>query len=133
MLETLVSMRGKGWVVTGGATGLGSYMAQGFLEAGAERVYITARSADKLQAKAEELSAIASGECLPVVGDLSTLEGVEALAASLRDQESFIDVLVNNAGLGTGGPFAQMSADDWDRTMDINLRSTLFMPQANLD
>ena len=76
MLEALFSMRGKVCVVTGGSTGLGSYMAQGFLEAGAERVYITARSADKLQAKAEELSAIASGECLPVVGDLSTLEGL---------------------------------------------------------
>lgn len=133
MLETLFSMRGKVCFVTGGSTGLGSYMAQGFLEAGAERVYITARSADKLQAKAEELSAIASGECLPVVGDLSTLEGVEALAARLRDQESFIDVLVNNAGLGTGGPFAQMSADDWDRTMDINLRSPLFLTQSLLD
>ena len=38
MLETLFSMHGKVCVVTGGSTGLGSYMAQGFLEAGAERV-----------------------------------------------------------------------------------------------
>ena len=65
MLETLFSMRGKVCVATGGSSGLGSYMAQGFLEAGAERVYITARSADKLQTKAEELSALASGECIP--------------------------------------------------------------------
>ena len=122
MLETLFSMRGKVCVVTGGSTGLGSYMAQGFLEAGAERVYITARSADKLQAKAEELSAIASGECLPVVGDLSTLEGVEALAARLRDQESFIDVLVNNAGSELNKTYDETTIDEWDRVLDTDLK-----------
>ncbi|HCD27087.1 MAG TPA: 3-oxoacyl-ACP reductase, partial [Gammaproteobacteria bacterium] len=121
MIESLFSMSGKVCVITGGSTGLGSYMAQGFLEAGAARVYITARSAEKLEAKAAQLSAIAGGECVPVVGDLATLEGVAALSAALREREQYIDVLVNNAGLGTGGPFAQMSAHDWDRTMDINL------------
>ena len=47
MLKNLYSMKGKICVVTGGSSGLGSYMAQGFLEAGATRVYITARSEDK--------------------------------------------------------------------------------------
>ena len=65
MLDTLFSMNGKVCVVTGGSSGLGSYMARGFLEAGAERVYVTARSAETLEAKAQELSAIASGECIP--------------------------------------------------------------------
>ncbi len=83
MLDTLFSMSGKVCVVTGGSSGLGSYMAQGFLEAGAERVYITARSAEKLQAKAQELSALAAGECVAIVGDLATMPGVEALASQL--------------------------------------------------
>ena len=52
MIESLFSMSGKVCVITGGSTGLGSYMAQGFLEAGAARVYITARSAEKLEANA---------------------------------------------------------------------------------
>ena len=133
MIENLFSMSGKVCLVTGGSTGLGSYMAQGFLEAGAARVYITARSADRLEAKAKELSEITGGECIPIVGDLSALEGVEALSAALREKESYIDVLVNNAGLGTGGPFSLMSAHDWDRTMDINLRAPLFLTQALLD
>ena len=47
-IEDLYSMRGKVCVVTGGSSGLGSYMAQGFLAAGAARVYITARSEDTL-------------------------------------------------------------------------------------
>ena len=132
MLDTLFSMSGKVCVVTGGSSGLGSYMAQGFLEAGAERVYITARSAEKLQAKAQELSALAAGECVALVGDLATMPGVEALASQLAEREQYIDVLVNNAGLGTGGAFDKMSVDDWDRTMDINTRSPLFLTQALL-
>ena len=132
MFDTLFSMSGKVCVVTGGSSGLGSYMAQGFLEAGAERVYITARSAEKLQAKAQELSALAAGECVALVGDLATMPGVEALASQLAEREQHIDVLVNNAGLGTGGAFDKMSVDDWDRTMDINTRSPLFLTQALL-
>ena len=54
MIENLFSMSGKVCVVTGGSSGLGSYMAQGFLEAGAARVYISARSEEKLTKKAEE-------------------------------------------------------------------------------
>ena len=132
MLATLFSMSGKVCVVTGGSSGLGSYMAQGFLEAGAERVYITARSAEKLQAKAQDLSALAAGECIAIVGDLATMSGVEALASQLAEREQHIDVQVNNAGLGTGGAFDKMSVVDWDRTMDINTRSPLFLTQALL-
>jgi NAD(P)-dependent dehydrogenase (short-subunit alcohol dehydrogenase family) len=133
MIEDLFSMNGKVCVVTGGSSGLGSYMARGFLEAGAARVYITARSEEKLKDKAEELSKLADGECIALAGDLSNLDGVNALAATLREKENHIDVLVNNAGLGLGSPIATMKAEDWDRTMDINTRSPLFLTQALLD
>ena len=83
MLDTLFSMSSKACVVTGGSSGLGSYVAQGVLEAGAERVYIIARSSEKLQAKAQELSGIAAGECIALVDDLTTMPGVEALASQL--------------------------------------------------
>ena len=130
MLKNLYSMNGKICVVTGGSSGLGSYMAQGFLEAGATRVYITARSEDKLEAKAEELSALAEGDCVALAGDLSDLKGFEALAHELRENETHIDVLVNNAGIGTGGLFVDMKPDVWDVTMDLNLRSPVFLTQA---
>lgn len=133
MIENLFTMNGKVCVVTGGSSGLGSYMAQGFLEAGAARVYITARSEEKLNAKAKALSALADGECIPLPGDLSQLDGVQALADSIAEKESHIDVLVNNAGLGIGSPIATMKAEDWDRCLDINTRSPLFLTQALLD
>ncbi|MXY57116.1 MAG: SDR family oxidoreductase [Gammaproteobacteria bacterium] len=132
-IEDLYSMRGKICVVTGGSTGLGSYMAEGFLAAGAARVYITARSEETLQAKAAELTAMSDGECVAITGDLATLDGVAALSATLHDKESHIDVLVNNAGIGTGGYFEHMTVEDWDKTMDLNLRSPLFLTQALFD
>ena len=57
------SMDGKICVVTGGSTGLGSYMAEGFLAAGAAKVYITARTEATLETKASELSGTYEGEC----------------------------------------------------------------------
>ena len=125
-------MTGKVCVVTGGSSGLGSYMAQGFLESGAARVYITARSKDKLVAKAEELSQVADGQCIAVPGDLSDMKGVEALSASIRNTEEYVDVLVNNAGIGTGAYIDDLKVEDWDRTLDLNLRSPLFLTQSLL-
>ena len=132
-IEDLYSMAGKVCVVTGGSTGLGSYMAEGFLAAGAAKVYITARSEDTLRAKAAELTGMGDGECIAMPGDLATMDGVAALSDALRQQEDHIDVLVNNAGIGTGGPFERMTVDVWDKTMDLNLRSPLFLTQALLD
>ncbi|MEI8650670.1 SDR family oxidoreductase [Paraglaciecola sp. Hal342] len=74
MLDNLFSMQGKVCVVTGGSRGLGAFMAQGFLEAGAKRVYITARKAEACLAAAEELSQF--GECVALVGDVATSEGL---------------------------------------------------------
>lgn len=125
-------MTGKVCVVTGGSSGLGSYMAQGFLESGAARVYITARSEDKLVAKAEELSQVADGQCIAVPGDLSDMKGVEALSTSIRNAEEYVDVLVNNAGIGTGAYIDDLKVEDWDRTLDLNLRSPLFLTQSLL-
>ena len=53
MMKNLYSMKNKICLITGGSSGLGSYIARGFLEAGASRVYITARSEDKLIKKAD--------------------------------------------------------------------------------
>lgn len=132
MIKNLFSMTGKVCVVTGGSSGLGSYMAQGFLESGAARVYITARSEDKLVAKAKELSQVADGQCIAVPGDLSDMKGVEALSASIRNAEEYVDVLVNNAGIGTGAYIDDLKVEDWDRTLDLNLRSPLFLTQSLL-
>ncbi len=65
MLKELFSMRDKTCLVTGGSSGLGSYITRGFLEAGARRVYITSRKVDACEAAAKELSQYGeNGDCV---------------------------------------------------------------------
>lgn len=128
MIDSLFSMQDKICVVTGGSRGLGSFMARGFLEAGAKRVYITARKAEPCLKAAEELSQY--GECIAIPGDVATLEGVENLVKELNSRETHIDVLVNNAGTGWGAPFGQVPEKGWDKVMDVNVKSPFFLTQA---
>lgn len=128
MIDSLFSMQNKTCVVTGGSRGLGAYITRGFLEAGAKRVYITARKAEACIAAAEELSQY--GECIALPADISTAEGLQSLVAELSSREQHLDVLVNNAGAGWGAPFGQFPEKGWDKVMDINVKSPFFLVQA---
>jgi NAD(P)-dependent dehydrogenase (short-subunit alcohol dehydrogenase family) len=128
MFENLFSMQEKICVITGGYRGLGAFMAQGFLEAGAKRVYITGRKADACIAAAEELSKF--GECIALPGDASTSEGLSQLVQEINKREDHIDVLVNNAGTAWGAPFGEFPVKGWDKVMDINVKSPFFLTQA---
>jgi NAD(P)-dependent dehydrogenase (short-subunit alcohol dehydrogenase family) len=128
MFENLFSMQGKVCVITGGYRGLGAFMAQGFLEAGAKRVYITGRKAQACIAAAQELSQY--GECIALPGDAASSEGLSQLVQQLNEREQYIDVLVNNAGTAWGAPFSQFPESGWDKVMDINVKSPFFLIQA---
>jgi NAD(P)-dependent dehydrogenase (short-subunit alcohol dehydrogenase family) len=128
MIETLFSMQDKVCVVTGGSRGLGAFMAQGFLESGAKRVYITARKAEACHKAAEELGQY--GECVAIPGDVASQEGLQNLVKELFKREDHIDVLVNNAGTGWGAPFDQFPEKGWDKVMDLNVKSPFFLTQA---
>ena len=130
MIDTLFSMDSKICVVTGGSRGLGSYMARGFLGAGAARVYITARKAAACIEAAGELSQY--GECIAIPGDISALDGIQELAATLAEKEESIDVLVNNAGAGWGASLEEFPEKGWDKVMDLNVKAPFFLTQALL-
>lgn len=121
-------MQDKVCVITGGSRGLGAFMAQGFLEAGARRVYITARKAEACIAAAEELSQF--GECIALPSDVSSPEGIAQLVNALGSREDYIDVLVNNAGCAWGADFNQFPEKGWDKVMDLNVKSPFFITQA---
>lgn len=128
MLETLFSMRGRVCVVTGGSRGLGQYIAQAFLEAGAARVYITARKAAACEAAAKQLSQY--GECIALPGDVSTNRGIDELVQTLQAREAHLDVLVNNAGAAWGARFGEFPESGWDKVMDLNAKAPFFTMQA---
>jgi len=117
-------------LVTGGSRGLGRTMASTFLEAGASRVYITARHADAVEGTAEELAQAFAGDCIAIAGDLSTIDDVQSLAAAITGREDHLDVLVNNAGRGWLAPLGDFPEHGWDKVMDLNVKSPFFLTQA---
>ena len=126
-MSTLFSLEGRSALVTGGSRGIGRMIAAGFLAHGA-RVYISARKAEACRQTAAELSAL--GPCVALPADVSTMEGVQALAAAYAAHEPQLDILVNNAGAAWGCPFDEFPEHGWDKVVDLNLKSPFFLTQA---
>lgn len=128
MFENLFSLEGRTALVTGGSRGIGKMIAAGFIAQGA-KVYISSRKADQCDATAKELSE-GNGRCFSLPQDLSTLEGINALTAALKEREDHLDILVNNAGAAWGEDFEDFPEHGWDKVMDLNLKSPFFLTQA---
>lgn len=125
-MKNLFDVAGKVAVITGGSRGIGAMMAQGLIENGA-RVYITARKEAELNAAQQALGKL--GECIAIRSDLSSNEGVIAFADEVKKREGKIDILINNAGASWGAPFEEFSEANWDKVMDLNVKSLFFLTQ----
>ena len=124
-LTDLFSLENRTAVVTGGSRGIGKMIVRGFLAAGIERVYITARKAGELHETAEELG----DKVVPIQSDLATLEGIDAFVAELSNREEKLDILVNNAGAAWGADYLDFPEAGWDKVMDLNVKSPFFLTQ----
>ena len=128
-MSDLFSVSGKVAVVTGGSSGIGLMIARGLVKHGV-KTYIVARNADKCATTAAELSE--SGECYALPGDLSTLDGIQAVASAFSEKETRLDILVNNAGVMAEAPLDEFTEEDWDSVADLNLKSPFFVTQRFL-
>jgi NAD(P)-dependent dehydrogenase (short-subunit alcohol dehydrogenase family) len=114
----LFDISGKRTVVTGGASGIGTMIARGFLQAGAS-VVIASRKEESLKAAVDELAPL--GEVTYAVADLADEEGCRALGDAVAERWDSLDVLVNNAGATWGAPLEQQDATSWSRVLDVNV------------
>jgi citronellol/citronellal dehydrogenase len=133
--KSLVSLQNKVAIVTGSSRGIGKAMALGLARAGA-LVVVAARSETErpgapgtIQATAAEIEA-QGGRALPVRCNVRDPESIQALVQQNMDAWGRIDVLVNNAGIGTYTPFLETSLKEWDLVMDIDLRAPFLCCQA---
>lgn len=116
-----MSYEGKVAIVTGASEGMGLSTARAFAEAGAS-VVLADIQADKAQAAAESLNK-AGLKALAVACDVAREEQVAAMVRKTVETYGRLDAAYNNAGLQTPQvPAAEMSYDDYDRTMAVNLR-----------
>lgn len=123
--NNLFSLEGKIALITGGSRGIGKMFVEGFVAAGCERVYITARKAQVV----EETAAEFGDKVIGLPGDISRMEGIEELAAEIARRESRLDILINNAGAAWGEPFEDFTEKGWDKVMDLNVKTPFFLTQ----
>ncbi|WP_106534289.1 SDR family NAD(P)-dependent oxidoreductase [Planomicrobium soli] len=115
-------------IVTGGSKGIGKDIALTFAQLGAN-VVISGRNEAKLNEALLELKKF-NGNCIAVAGDLSDIEKVKQLIDLAASTFGTIDVLVNNAGVNIAKPAMEVTEEDWDTVLDLNLKSVFFASQA---
>ena len=119
---------GKRVLVTGSTRGIGRATVEAFLAAGA-RVAVNGRTEQSTNSALRELAAGARAVGFP--GDIGVVEDCHRVVRMAAEAMGGLDVLVNNAGVGgSGKPIERITVDEWDRTMNVNLRGTFLCIQA---
>jgi gluconate 5-dehydrogenase len=124
-------LEGRVAIVTGGTGGIGSRLCQALSRVGA-RVVVHGRDADRAQAVARQLRD-EGAEALTAVADLTRRDDADRMVDEAMAAYGRVDVIVNTVGGGAGGalyPAESYPEDEWDRILDLNLRSTLLPTQA---
>jgi NAD(P)-dependent dehydrogenase (short-subunit alcohol dehydrogenase family) len=127
-LPDLFRLDGKVAIVTGASSGLGVAFAQGLAESGAD-VVLGARRADRL-ADTARLVEGAGRRALAVATDVSDPDSCTALVEAAMAELGRVDVLVNNAGVGTAVPATRETPEQFRQVIDVNLNGCYWMAQA---
>jgi glucose 1-dehydrogenase len=117
-------------LITGGTSGIGKAIARRFVEEGAT-VAMIGRS-DEEGAKVElELQALARmhgvANCVYLHADVADATQIRSAVSAVIDRWHQVHILINNAAIMKTGPLTEMSEDDWDKTMAVNLRGPFLM------
>jgi 3-oxoacyl-[acyl-carrier protein] reductase len=117
-------------IVTGGGGGIGGAVARRFAHEGA-RVAVADIDGDAAKACAAQIAG-RGGEAIAIVADVTKKRSVGEMVKAALDRWERVDILVNVAGGADRQPVVDMTAEEWDRVVDMNLKSTFLCSQAVL-
>jgi NAD(P)-dependent dehydrogenase (short-subunit alcohol dehydrogenase family) len=117
-IQNIFSLEGKVALITGGGSGIGFYIAQCMIQAGA-KVVITGRREAVLQEAVASLGANSSY----FVNDVTDLKSIPALIADIEAKTGDIDILINNAGINMKKHAVEVTDEDFDRIVQTNLHA----------
>jgi gluconate 5-dehydrogenase len=127
--KSLFDLTDRVALITGGSKGLGKAMARGFAETGAN-VVISSRHEEELRSAAEEITRGLSARAAYVVADVSRRAEAERLAREACEPFGRIDILVNNAGGNVPQLVDEITDDEWDHLLELNLTSCMVLTRA---
>jgi len=118
-------LSGKKILVTGGASGIGQATAKRFLEEGCA-VCVLDRSAGARDRVSKELPGLAG----VIDADVSILEQVQAAFTEAIGRMGSVDVLINNAGISIRHDFLEITPEEWDEVVGVNLKGAFYVAQT---
>ncbi|MCK5345787.1 MAG: SDR family NAD(P)-dependent oxidoreductase, partial [Candidatus Heimdallarchaeota archaeon] len=118
-------LTGKVAIITGAGRGMGKSIAIGLAKQGAE-VSIASRTEKELQDLESEITKF-GGKTKYFVTDVGLEEQAIALVQNTVSHFGRLDILINNAGVGAGGPWEHTKTEDYDRVMAINVRGPFIL------
>ena len=121
-------LEGQVAIVTGGGRGIGKAIALRFAGEGAD-VGIIDLNAETARATAGEISGFGR-RVIATVADVGNVHAIQSAVREITGSLGRLDVLVNNAGIEKRAPFLEITPEDWQRQLDVNLSGTFYCSQA---
>ena len=118
-------LSGKNVLVTGGASGIGQATAERFLQEGCA-VCVMDRSAGARDRVSEELPGLTA----VLDADVSRLDQVQSAVAAAIDRMGSVDILINNAGISIRHDFLDITPEEWDEVLGVNLKGIFNVAQT---
>jgi NAD(P)-dependent dehydrogenase (short-subunit alcohol dehydrogenase family) len=125
-----LSLQGRTALVTGGSRGIGKAIAIGLAEAGAEVGVLFRQAYAEGEAVVEDLRKIGRTDSFAMAADVTSRPALDAAVDEGVKRWGKVDVLVANAGIGIDVNAEDMTEEQWDRLMDVNLKGVFFAAQA---
>ena len=122
-------LEGKTAIITGGSRGIGKAIVEIFVKQGANVAFTYSSSSDAAKAIENELSTN-NVKVKSYKSDASNFEEAQLLAATVLEEFGSIDILINNAGITKDNLLMRMSEEDFDRVIQVNLKSVFNMTKA---
>jgi meso-butanediol dehydrogenase/(S,S)-butanediol dehydrogenase/diacetyl reductase len=118
-------LAGRSVLITGAASGIGAACARRLAEEGAELLLVDLNG-EGAEALARELGSGASS----IQADVTRSDDIRRMVDAAYQRWGRLDVAFNNAGIGQARPFLELTEAEWDRMLNVNLRSVFFSMQA---